>query len=680
MPDSSCPPPAGPALPENSDNSNSSNFSNDFKSLNAKESSLNASLPSSSHAVPPKTPSPSIASFPEGIQGQSNNMQGSNSAVRQNLSELSAYLLSLGFELAEELGRGGMGVVYKAKQRDLNRYCALKIINPDQLDNPNLKTRFHREVQATAKLSHPNIVTVFLTNLDGPIPFLAMEYVPGINLLDVLRQRGAIPYANVIQYIRQVADGLQHAFEQGLVHRDIKPANLMITPWPVPAGRKATIKILDMGLALWMNDGGADAALNRVNVMVGTPDYVSPEQAQDSSLVDIRSDLYSLGATMFVMLTARWMFKATSMKKKLKKHRLEVPPLVHSIRPEVPAALSAIVAKLLQKRPEDRFQTPQELIDALDRLTTAPSPTGGLIQRSPMTATGPITFAGHSGTVYALAVSMDGKKMLSGGSDQTIRLWETASRRFSMLQNKGGAVVAVALSPDGRLAATAAARLFDEANQVDLWDADSGKFLGALRGMKYPIQCLAFSHDGRKIAACAEDGVVLIWTLEREKPVVRLPQHKTNVAALAFMAGGKCLLTAAQDGSLTIWDVATAAALGMMPGNVGPLRDIAIGDGRIALAGDHLRILNGDGSLVNFSGYNGPITCVDFSPLRRHVVTGGSDGAVQLWQIDSPNPLEEFPRHSNRTRAVAFAPDGSVFSAGDDSVIRQNFPRTPGLA
>jgi WD40 repeat protein len=400
-------------------------------------------------------------------------------------------------------------------------------------------------------------------------------------------------------------------------------------------------------------------------------------------LVDIRSDLYSLGGTMFVLLTAKMMFDATTLVQKLKKHLLEVPPLAHKVRPGIPPTISAVVAKLLEKRPEDRYQTPQDLIHALEEIEAGrgESPATGKYSRPTMPelqiARPPEIYSGHSGAIYSLAVAPNGKFLVSGGSDESIQVWDVDSRRaLKPLPNKGGAVVALAISPDSKTAASAAARIFDDPNQVDVWEISSGKFLGKLKGMKNPIQCLAFSQDGRKIAAGSEDGAIMIWTLDGKTPTLRLPGHKSNVTAIQFLAGDERLLTACKDGSLALWDLTTAKARGAMPGTVGPIRGMVSSGNRIALAGNQVRLRHGDGSFVNFNGNNGPVECIAVAPGRMHILGGGSDGSVLLWQIENPTPIEEFPKHGSKTRAVAFAPDGkSIFSTGEDGLIRRCFPK-----
>jgi serine/threonine protein kinase len=168
-----------------------------------------------------------------------------------------------GFEILEEINRGGMGVIYKARQLAMNRLVALKAINAAKLHQPSVRARFELEVKAAALLNHVNIVTVYQADLDGPFPYLAMEYVPGIDLLRLVRQQGPVPILDTVYYIRQVAEGLQHAYERGLIHRDIKPSNLMVTPAPLGApelkGRLPRVKILDMGLARVVAPDGTDS-------------------------------------------------------------------------------------------------------------------------------------------------------------------------------------------------------------------------------------------------------------------------------------------------------------------------------------------------------------------------------------------------------------------------------------
>src|SRR5262245_5301065 len=272
-----------------------------------------------------------------------------------------------GFEVIRLLNRGGMGVVYKARQVDLNRPAALKIIAPDVLgrhDSAEFVERFRREVRAAALLNHPNIVTVYATDLIGPRPYLVMEYVDGIDLNRLVERTGPLGFPESCEYIRQAALGLQHAFERGLVHRDIKPHNLMVTPSPLaPAPTSGlrpapVIKILDMGLArVDAPDQALAQGLTQADAFLGTPDFAAPEQAEDPRAADIRADLYSLGATWFYLLTGQVPFPGSTLWQKLKRQMTEPTPLVTDHRPDVPPPVAAFVRTLMDRDADRRFQT-----------------------------------------------------------------------------------------------------------------------------------------------------------------------------------------------------------------------------------------------------------------------------------------------------------------------------------
>src|SRR5262249_5628293 len=255
-------------------------------------------------------------------------------------------------------GSGGMGRVYKAEHRLMERLVALKVINRNLTDNAAAVERFRREVKTAAKLSHPNIVTAFDAEQVGDWHFLVMEYVEGHSLDRIVQARGRLPIADACDYMRQAALGLQHAWERGMVHRDIKPHNLMLTP-------QGLIKILDFGLARFLSEGKPITALTQFGVIMGTPDYIAPEQAQDSRTADIRADLYSLGCTFFYLLTGRVPFPEGSMLQKLMAQVTQEPTPLRVLREDAPTAVIAILARLMAKDPARRYQTPAEAAQAL---------------------------------------------------------------------------------------------------------------------------------------------------------------------------------------------------------------------------------------------------------------------------------------------------------------------------
>jgi serine/threonine-protein kinase len=265
----------------------------------------------------------------------------------------------------DQLGEGGMGQVYKARHRKLGHIVALKVIHRDRVRDPKARKRFERETQAVAQLHHPNIVEAYDAGELNQGFYLAMEYVPGTDLAKLLREKGRLPIHVACSYVRQAALGLQHAHERGLIHRDIKPSNLLLslvnghaslTGQGPMTNDKGLIKILDLGLARVERTEAGDE-LSQVtceNLVIGTPDYIAPEQALRPHDVDSRADIYSLGCTFYHLLTGRIPFPANAVMEKLLKHKFETAEPVATLRPEISAALSSLVNQMLSKQPEGR--------------------------------------------------------------------------------------------------------------------------------------------------------------------------------------------------------------------------------------------------------------------------------------------------------------------------------------
>ncbi len=265
------------------------------------------------------------------------------------------------YEIIRELGRGGMGVVYLAQNTLMGRTEVLKVVGSHLIDRRGVLDRFLAEIRNAAKLDHPNVVTAYSALRIGESLVLAMEYVEGLDLAKLVKARGSLPVAHACNYVHQAALGLQHAHEHGMVHRDIKPSNLMLTR----QGNRAVIKVLDFGLAKVQSEGAVDGGLTHEGQMLGTPDYIAPEQISDARRADIRADIYSLGCTLYYLLTGGPPFQGTSLYDILQAHHsMDAMPL-NLARPEVPVELAALVAKMMAKEPERRFQTPKEVAQAL---------------------------------------------------------------------------------------------------------------------------------------------------------------------------------------------------------------------------------------------------------------------------------------------------------------------------
>jgi serine/threonine protein kinase len=261
------------------------------------------------------------------------------------------------YRVLKLLGIGGMGAVYKAEHRLMERAVALKVMSRSLLDNPGAVERFRLEVKAAAKLAHPHIVTAYDAEQVGDLHFLVMEFVEGVSLGEYIRRRGPLPVLYACDFVRQAALGLQHAFEQKMVHRDIKPPNLMLTP-------KWKVKILDFGLARFVSESNK-AGLTAVGIVMGTPDFIAPEQAEDSRKADIRADLYSLGCTFYYLLTGQPPFPEGSAIQKILGHLERDPAPVTSFRDDVPPEVVQVLNRLMAKDPARRYQTPVEAAKAL---------------------------------------------------------------------------------------------------------------------------------------------------------------------------------------------------------------------------------------------------------------------------------------------------------------------------
>ena len=262
------------------------------------------------------------------------------------------------YRLLRWLGAGGMGVVYQAEHRLMERVVALKVINNTLTADTAAVERFQKEVKAAAKLSHPNIVAAYDADQAGDRHFLVMEFVEGRSLARVVEDRGPLPVEAACECIRQAALGLQHAFECGMVHRDMKPENLMQTV-------RGQVKVLDFGLAGFVSGGGPVGSLTEFGKGLGTPDYVAPEQIRDAHAADIRADVYGLGCTLYYLLTGQPPFPGGSAAEKIAAHLERTPRPLCQLRSDVPEGLAKVVERMMTKDPANRYQTPAAVVEAL---------------------------------------------------------------------------------------------------------------------------------------------------------------------------------------------------------------------------------------------------------------------------------------------------------------------------
>lgn len=296
----------------------------------------------------------------------------------QYVTEYQASLLARGhadcfflnqYKVLDRLGKGRMAGVYKAVH-NLGQVVAIKILPPSRAREPQLLARFQREARLALKLRHPHVVRTFQADEAGGLHYLVMEHLEGETLDEVLQRRGRLPVTEAVRVVHQSLLGLQHIHEQGLVHRDLKPANLMLVGMRgAREGAGGTVKILDIGLGRALfdesGDGTGSASLTGEGTLLGTPDYMAPEQARDARAADIRSDIYSLGCVLYHALAARPPFPDTNIISQMIRHATEAPQPLRELNPAVPDGLAQVVAVMMAKDPAQRFPTPGKAAQAL---------------------------------------------------------------------------------------------------------------------------------------------------------------------------------------------------------------------------------------------------------------------------------------------------------------------------
>jgi len=268
------------------------------------------------------------------------------------------------YVVLDKIGQGGMGQVYRARHSRMNREVALKVLPSVFTKSEDAVRRFQREVQAAARLNHANIVTAYDADESDGLHFLVMEYVQGCDLSELVREKGPLPLGRVIEYTVQTAKGLGYAHSEGIVHRDVKPSNLLLDS-------KGTVKILDMGLARFEQqargtDTTEEARMTQTGQVMGTVDYMSPEQAMNARAADQQSDIYSLGCTFFYLLTGRPVYGGESLTERLMAHSTKEIPSLSKLRKDVPPALDKIFQKMVAKQTKDRYRSMGEVIAALE--------------------------------------------------------------------------------------------------------------------------------------------------------------------------------------------------------------------------------------------------------------------------------------------------------------------------
>jgi WD40 repeat protein/tRNA A-37 threonylcarbamoyl transferase component Bud32 len=592
-----------------------------------------------------------------------------------------------GYEVLGVLGRGGMGVVYKARQIGLNRLVALKMIRPEAVASPEHRARFRTEAEAVARLQHPNIVQIHEVGEHAGRPFLSLEFMAGGSLGQRL-DGTPLPARQAAEMVQALAQAVHHAHQHEIIHRDLKPVNVLLTGDPGTPLGECTPKITDFGLAKKRDD---PAGQTLESAILGTPSYMAPEQAAGRVReVSPRTDVYALGAILYECLTGRPPFKGTTVDETLEQVRAQEPVPVRRLRPKVPRDLETICLRCLRKDPRRRYPSARKLADDLRRFLK-----GEPIRARPSSAAERVVkWARRKPAVAALTLAL---VLLASAALGTV-LWQWRQSQADLARLETNLLYDTRMvSAERYLAANSQARAEEILDQCepDLrgWEwfylkrLCQGEIV-AVGQHTAPVNSVAFSADGEVLASGSEDGTVTFWNTATGTARLTLSRENSSVRSVTFGGRGKRFAIACADLTVKVWDVTNPKQPRLLQA--------------VPRAGT-IAALSHEGNLLASGGQSSPVKiwapetgrlvrkfqpdvealCLAFRPDGQWLATGGwGEAAGGIWNVADGRRRAPLPESvGNPVYALAFRPDGEYLATGGQvpSVATEGAVRVWGL-
>lgn len=638
--------------------------------------------------------------------------------------------LSIGdYLILDKIGAGGMGTVFKARHRRTLRTVAVKVLFPTVTRNSKAVPRLRREAQAAAQLNHPNLVSALDLDEIGGMHVFVMDYVEGRDLSRMVKASGPLSIDLALDCVIQAARGLQAAHERGIIHRDVKPANLVLDA-------NGTLKVLDLGLAYVdqhdQTAGEADEyadGLTNPGTVLGTVDYMAPEQAMNSSSVDARTDIYSLGCTLYYLLIGRPPYRGGGALERLLRHREAPIPSMRAERPEIPPVLDEILARMLAKDPASRFASMSELSAAIETCRknldadTIETPAPAMVkERKPKKALQTFTLESPSSTVESgrestfLDLSLDKQDSLLPANAADVIVPSGRRKPATVVGASVAAIVATVLvvgyvvyssrprTDSVPIPSTAQSDAetpeLPEPRDVPLHNvrpapraranppqADINVAAAAARDTS-PIPIEANSANAETKKPKPPDEGTRPPLVKVQEPTLPAPESfgearlfaghsRGSVTSVALATNGQRAVSGGEDHSVRIWDITTGELAATLSGHEAPVLTVALSaDGHRALSGSADGVLvvwdveSGE-ELRRLVGHTGAVRAVAISPDGKRAISGGDDKVVRVWDVEKGDLLASLKEHLEAVNAVAISADSRrALSGGDDKVVR----------